>query len=71
MAAVQPMLYAEAHRDEEKRSRMYTLEEWTLTGMAKGARLAVKAAKAAEERRTPEAVWAKINGLMRVFGGSK
>lgn len=70
MAAVQPMLFAEAHRDETKQKRPYTLEEFTLTGMAKATRKAIRAQKEAEARRTPEAVWAKIGGLMRVCGGS-
>jgi len=63
MAAVQPSLYAEAHRDQEKRKQPYTLNEFTLTGMFKAAK---RAEKLAEEQKTPEAIWDKVS---KMFGG--
>ena len=67
MAAVQPYLYAEAHRDEKKQGQPFTLQGMTLTGLAKAARRAERARKKA---LNPEQVWSTIEGMMKAFGGS-
>ena len=67
MAAVQPMLFAEAHRDKKKRREPIQLEEFTITGMVE---LAQKEEAAIKKRQaSPEALWAKIGDVMRAFGG--
>jgi hypothetical protein len=63
MAAVQPALYAEAHRDAKKQKRSFTLDDFTLTGMFRAAKRAEREAK---KQKTPDMLWAKI-GMM--FGG--
>jgi hypothetical protein len=47
MAALHPMLYAERHRDKTKRRQPYSLQDFTLTGLAKAALAAEQAAKKA------------------------
>lgn len=66
MAAVQPALYAEAHRDSKKKTTPFTIKDFTLTGMVAAAR---RAERDAEKLAKPEAVWEKINGLMKGLGG--
>ena len=67
MAAVQPMLFAEAHRDKKKRREPFQLEEFTITGIVE---LAQKEEAARKKRQaSPEALWAKIGDVMRAFGG--
>ena len=66
MSAIQPMLYAERHRDEKLRPGTFSLEDFTLTGMAKAARRAERLAKELEK---PEAIWDKVSSLMASLGG--
>lgn len=66
MAAIQPMLYAERHRDEKRRRRPFSLEDFTLSGMAKAAK---QAEIAAEKAAQPEQIWSKIGNLMKGLGG--
>ena len=61
--AIQPMLYAERHRDEKRRRASFGLDDFTLTGMAKAARRAERLAK---KQRAPEEIFKKIS---RIFGG--
>ncbi len=63
MAAVHPSLYAEAHRDSKTRTKPFTINDFTLTGMFKAAKRAERLAK---EQKTPEQIWAKVS---RMFGG--
>jgi len=66
MAAIQPMLFAERYRDEKKRRQSFSLEDFTLSGMAKAARRVEQLAK---QQSKPEAIWNKVNNLMRSLGG--
>ena len=61
--AIQPMLYAERHRDEKRRRTAYVLNDFTLTGMAKAAR---RIQRQAEKAAEPEGIFKKIS---RIFGG--
>lgn len=63
LAAIQPALYAEAHRDEKKQKRPFTINDFTLTGMFKAAKRAEIEAK---KQKTPEQIWAKVSAM---FGG--
>ena len=63
MAAIQPMLYAERHRDEKRRRASFGLDDFTLSGMAKSAR---RAARLAKKRRKPDEIFKRIS---RIFSG--
>jgi len=63
MAAIQPMLYAERHRDEKRHPGSYGLDDFTLSGMAKAARRAERLAK---KQSKPGELFKKIS---RIFGG--
>ena len=67
MAAIQPMLFAEAYRDKTKRRDPFRLEEFTITGMIEQTRREEREKK--KLRASPGALWEKIGGVMRAFGG--
>lgn len=66
MAAVQPMLYAESHRDTKRRRKAFTLDDFTLSGMAAAAR---RTARLAKKQAEPEEVWTKVSKLFSNIGG--
>jgi hypothetical protein len=67
MAATPAWILAEVHRNERKRRKAWTLDDWTISGMRRAYLREQK--KRREAKAKPAALWSRIGDVMRQLGG--
>lgn len=61
MNAIPAWITAEVNRDRKRHRKPFSIWEWTVTGLIKGAKK--------KKPPKPQALWDKIGGAMAAFGG--